>query len=300
MSEVEGRNILIVDDEEGNIDILLELLSDKYEVYAATDGETALEIVKEEPIDLVLLDVMMPGMSGYEVCEKLKADPETKDIPVIFITALTDEESIEKGFDVGGSDYITKPFKPREVLARVKTQLQLRAYYEELQRLATTDPLTGLYNRRYFAQVARHLFESAKRYSKPLSVMLLDIDRFKSINDTYGHDTGDLALKVLADILKNSIRESDIACRFGGEEFIILLPETTAEDAEKLADRIRSKVENSSVPLSDGKELRYTVSIGVAQVDLSVDENIEPAIKRADEALYRAKEEGRNRVVLSR
>ncbi len=297
MEDLKGRNILIVDDSESNIDILMELLGDMYELYAATDGETALEILEEEPIDLVLLDILMPGMDGYEVCKRIRSNPKIKDIPVIFITAMDDEGSIEKAFEVGGNDYITKPFKPGEVLARVKMQLQLRAYQEELKRLASTDPLTGLYNRRHFSDVGKDMLEVAKRYGRKLSLIILDIDRFKRINDEYGHDAGDEVIKALADLMKNSVRSSDIVCRFGGEEFVILMPEISLEEAMSFAERLRKDVERVRVKLGDGGELHFTISIGVTEVNVSSENNLEPAIKRADNALYEAKRGGRNRVV---
>jgi len=290
-------NILIVDDTESNIDILMELLGDDYEIYAATDGETALEILEEEKIDLVLLDIMMPEIDGFEVCRRIRNNQRTKEIPVIFITALTDEESIEKAFDVGGNDYITKPFKPKEILARVRMQLRLKHYQEELKRLASTDYLTGLYNRRYFFMIGNELLEIAKRYHKNMSVIILDIDKFKSINDTYGHDIGDVALKELSKTIKNRTRESDVVSRFGGEEFVILLPETSLEQAKKLAEDLRSSVEKIEINLPDNEKLKFTISIGVAEVKVESGENLEKAIKNADEALYIAKETGRNKVI---
>jgi len=290
-------NILIVDDTESNIDILMELLGDDYEIYAATDGETALEILEEEKIDLVLFDIMMPEIDGFEVCRRIRNNQRTKEIPVIFITALTDEESIEKAFDVGGNDYITKPFKPKEILARVKMQLRLKHYQEELKRLASTDYLTGLYNRRYFFMIGNELLEIAKRYHKNMSVIILDIDKFKSINDTYGHDVGDIALKELSRTIKDRTRESDVVSRFGGEEFVILLPETSLEQAKKLAEDLRSSVEKIEINLPDNEKLKFTISLGVAEVKVESGENLEKAIKNADEALYIAKETGRNKVI---
>ncbi|WP_457626546.1 diguanylate cyclase [Persephonella sp.] len=298
MSEKIKGNILIIDDTESNIDILMEILGDDFEIYAATDGETGLEIINEEDIDLVLLDIMMPDMDGFEVCRKLKENHRTEDIPVIFITALTDEESIEKAFDVGGSDYITKPFKHKEVLARVKMHLKLKYYQEELKKLASTDFLTGLYNRRHMFLIGNELFEISKRYNKKLSVIILDIDRFKSINDTYGHDAGDEALKALSQIIIDRTRECDVPARLGGEEFVILLPETELEGAKKLAEDLRQAVENEIIELPDGQKLSFTVSIGVSEINLSKDLSFEKALKLADKALYEAKETGRNKVII--
>ena len=296
MKENCKERILIVDDEETNIDILMEILGEDYDIYAATDTQTALEILKEEKIDLLLLDVLMPDINGFELCKLIKGDEDLKDIPVIFITALTDEESIEKAFEVGGNDYITKPFKPKEVIARVKTQLKLKKYQEKLKELAIKDPLTGLYNRRYFSEVAEIFQRNKKRYGKKLSVILMDIDNFKKINDTYGHKVGDEVLKALARILKESVRKSDVPVRFGGEEFLLLLPETHLKQATETAERIREKVENTLVSSLEGN-IKFTVSIGVAEV--SQNEEIEKAVIRADNALYEAKRSGKNRVVVS-
>ena len=223
---MEGKRavILVVDDTETNVDILVELLNDLYEVIVAIDGESALEIAHEEDVDLILLDIMMPGMDGYEVCRRLKENERMRDIPVIFITANTSEESIEKAYDLGGNDYVTKPFKPKELLARVNRELEmqklirdLKASKEELKILAATDPLTKLYNRRYFSKISEDIFNIAKRKKSHLSLIMIDIDKFKKINDTYGHQTGDEVIMALAKIMIEQIRDSDIVCRFGGE-----------------------------------------------------------------------------------
>jgi len=305
---MEENTILVVDDTITNLDILVELL-DNYDVIEVTNGRDALEIVKEENIDLILLDIVMPDMDGFEVCQKLKADKKTKNIPVIFITAKTDEEAIEKAYDTGGMDYITKPFKPKELLARVNTQLQIQKLIsdledskEELKFLASTDPLTKLYNRRYFAKTSTHVLNLSKRNKTDLSMIMLDIDKFKNVNDTYGHKVGDDVLITLASILQELTRNSDIICRFGGEEFLILLPETNINGALKIAHKIREVVETTVITISDNKiptdykKLEFTVSLGGTQINIDLDNNIEASIHRADKALYQAKNSGRNRV----
>jgi len=246
---------------------------------------------------------MMPEMDGYDVCQRLKSDKKTKDIPIIFITAKTDETSIEKAYDIGGIDYVTKPFRPKELLARVQRELamqklidELKKSQEELKLLAITDPMTKLYNRRYFSEISMELLELAKRDGQALSLIMLDIDNFKTINDTYGHKVGDEAIIALGNLLRKIKRKSDVACRLGGEEFVLLLPNTAYEGAKKLAEKIRKRVEKSAIPYDKGKELKFTVSLGVAQVDLAHEDHIEPALKRADDALYQAKKSGRNRV----
>ena len=176
------KTILIVDDTKTNIDILLELLSDNYDVLVALNGKSAIEIVKEDKIDLILLDIMMPEMDGFEVCEILKADTKLQDIPIVFITANVDEDSIERAYEIGGADYVTKPFRPRELLARVKLQLENKCLLEELRFIASYDEMTGIYNRREFFRLSKAEF---KKNKKDLSAVMIDIDKFKNVNDTY-------------------------------------------------------------------------------------------------------------------
>jgi len=296
---MENKTILIVDDAVENLDILGEFLAD-YDVIDAINGEDALDIVEnEEKIDLILLDIMMPDMNGFEVCERLKNNPNTADIPIIFITAKTDANSIEKAYDIGGIDYITKPFKLKELLARVKRELKLQSLQEELRLLAATDPMTKLYNRRYLTETTKDLLNITKQEPTEFALVLLDIDKFKNINDTYGHQVGDNVIVRLANILIENQRKGDINFRFGGDEFVILLENTSIEDAKKVAEKIRELAELDSFMINTSKELRYTVSLGVSQVNLLDEYGIEMALKRADDALYEAKESGRNRVCIS-
>ena len=290
-----SKVVLIVDDVVANLDILANLL-DGYDVIDATSGADALEIVSQEKVDLILLDIMMPEMDGYEVCEKLKANPQTKEIPVIFITAKSDDDDIEKAYDVGGADYVTKPFRPKELLARINMQFQLKEQQRELKLLASTDSMTKLYNRRYFYKITSHTLSLAKRTNKHVSVVMLDIDNFKRVNDTYGHKVGDDVIIALANKLTSLQRKSDIIARFGGEEFVALLPNTDIEGAKLLAEKIRVAVMQNRIALADKEELKFTVSLGVSQVDTENEKDIDMALKRADDALYEAKEGGRNRV----
>jgi len=295
--------ILVVDDTESNIDILVELLGDDYEVMVSLDGEGALEIAQEDDIDLILLDIMMPEMDGYEVCNRLKEKEKAKHIPIIFLTAKSDEDSIEKAYDVGGTDYVTKPFRPKELLARVKKELtmqkliqDLQQTQKELQELSVTDPMTKLYNRRYFSDLSLELVELTKRNNHELSLIMLDIDKFKNVNDTYGHDVGDEVIVDLATTLANEKRKTDIAFRIGGEEFVLLLPNTSSDGAEILAQKIRKIIESSAVNLDDNQQLKYTISLGVSIFNINKDIDLQSVVKRADEALYEAKETGRNKV----
>jgi len=291
---MEEKTILIVDDTVENLDILAALLKE-YDIIDATSGEDALDILEEDDsIDLILLDIMMPEMDGFEVCQKIKQNPKTKDIPIIFITAKTDENSIEKAYDIGGADYVTKPFLPRELKARVKKELDMQSMMNELKILASTDSMTKLYNRRYFTKTSKHILDLAKRENQDISLIMLDIDKFKTINDTYGHDVGDEVIISLANELISTQRSSDVVCRFGGEEFVILLPNTPIEGAVHTAENIRKNIENIILEINN-KQISFTVSIGVSSIKQD-ETNIEKALKRADEALYSAKENGRNKV----
>ncbi len=291
-----NKKILVVDDTEVNIEILLNLLDETYDVFVALDGQTALDIVDECTPDLILLDITMPDMDGYEVCKKLKANKKTKDIHILFITAKTDEDSIEKAYDVGGSDYITKPFRPKELLARVNRELQLQDLKRELKFLASTDPMTKLYNRRYFGKISDHILDLAIREKKDLALIMLDIDKFKNINDTYGHQIGDDVIIELSNKLKEQQRKSDIACRYGGEEFVILLPETSLDGAMIVAQKLKREIEQINIKISSSQNLQFTASFGVSEVYIEKEKNLEPSLKRADNALYEAKESGRNKV----
>ncbi len=296
------KKILVVDDEPINIDILVDLLDDDYTILVALDGESAIEILLDEKVDLVLLDIIMPGMDGYEVCEKLQASDKTRDIPIIFITAQTDEEAIEKAYNIGCIDFISKPFIPNELIAKVNRELKmqevianLEASQIELKRLSSIDPLTKLYNRRFFTKTSEHFFNLAMRNKSSLSIIMLDIDNFKLINDTYGHQVGDEVLVYLASMLVAS-RKSDIVCRFGGEEFIILLPDTDIDGTLLIAEKLRQNIGSNLIKLEDNRELKFTASFGIAEIDHSLDKNIEKIIYRADKAMYEAKETDKNKV----
>jgi len=303
MKKSNKKSILIVDDTKINIDILLELLDETYDILVSLNGKRALEIVEEHHIDLILLDILMPDINGYDVCKVLKAQENTKNIPVIFITANTDEESVENAYEAGGIDYVTKPFKASELLARIKTQLsmqtlikELEESHKELELLASQDPMTELYNRRYYAEISHKIIELSRRNKKPLSLLMLDIDKFKNINDTYGHHIGDEVIIALAKTLKKYSRKCDVVCRFGGEEFLILLPETSADGAFHIAEKIRESVASMSVALEQNQSVSFTVSAGVSEFRAEEEETLEHTLQRADAGLYEAKESGRNRV----
>ena len=289
------KTILIVDDTIENLDIVSNFLM-SYDVITSYSGKDAIRILSEEKIDLILLDIMMPYMDGYEVCTQLKSDPKTKEIPIIFLTSNSDEDSIEKAYELGGIDYVTKPFKPKELLAKVTRELYLQDLQLELKLLASIDPMTKLFNRRYLTQISEHTLDLAKREQENLSVIMLDIDKFKFINDTYGHQIGDNVIISLSNKLIENQRKSDIICRYGGEEFVILLPNTSQNNAEKVAEKIRKDVESLTLKFELHKDLKFTISLGVSEVAIENENSIESVLKRADDALYEAKESGRNKV----
>ncbi len=285
------KTILVVDDTESNIDMLLAILKD-YDVIPSTSGKDAIGVVENENIDLILLDIMMPEMDGYEVCTILKSKKKTSQIPVIFITAKSDEESIEMAYKVGGIDYVTKPFKPRELLARVRTQLQLREMMADLDYLASRDGMTGIYNRRKFFELSIAQIEQ----SNQIYGVMIDIDNFKEINDTYGHQVGDEILIGITNSISSNLEEDDIFGRLGGEEFAIIAKRESKDRAVELMEHIKEEISKVEVKSEDGVVVKATVSIGVSEKIEG--DNADTLLKRADSALYTAKGEGKNRVRL--
>jgi len=303
--------ILIVDDHEDNIELLRARLEARgYRIDTAMDGEQALACVAAQPPDLILLDVMMPRIDGFEVVRRLKSDGNLPFIPVILQTALDSTEHKVEGLDAGADDYITKPINFAELEARVKSMLRIKALQEALEvrerelsemnsrllKMAQTDSLTELDNRRYIEQRLEEMFEHSRRLREPLAVVMCDLDRFKSVNDTFGHQAGDAVLKQLARILKHEAREIDRVGRYGGEEFMLLLPGTVLDAAVTFAERARKAVEAHTFTF-DGGTLQRTMSCGVAAWPHPRIEDCDALVRAADDALYVAKETGRNRVV---
>ena len=294
-----NTKILIVDDEPLNIEVLSETIEELGDVLFATNGQAAIDICVEHQPDIVLLDVMMPEMDGYEVCKQLKAKPETKDIPVIFATALSDENDEAKGFEIGAVDYVTKPISAPIVIARVRNHLELKRYRDYLEKIAFIDGLTGIPNRRRFDEHYQSEWQRGVRRQASLAVLLLDIDFFKPFNDNYGHQAGDDCLVKVGQALASSVhRPGDLVARYGGEEFVCVLPDTDLAGAEIIANTLRDSVNALKVPHAFSSVTDHvTVSIGAAAVQL--DQSMKPAalIEKADKNLYEAKESGRNRVI---
>ncbi|MFP4474398.1 MAG: diguanylate cyclase [Desulfatibacillaceae bacterium] len=296
--------ILIIDDSRLVAHVARNILSNRgHEVALAVDGQSGLAAVDEDPPDLVLLDVVMPKMDGYEVCEKIKGDPLTRDIPVIMLTSRAESADKVRGLELGASDYVTKPFDEGELVARVNTHLRLKQLYEDLQQknkqlqeLANRDGLTGLFNHRYFQEALAKDFQRSLRYHESLSVVLLDIDFFKKFNDTYGHQTGDIVLTTLGQLILKSLRETDLAARYGGEEFALVLYHTPNDAAYMVAERLRESVQDHTFIAGD-LELNVTISVGVATFPHDDIPDAKVLIECADKALYKAKEMGRNQVI---
>lgn len=291
--------ILIVDDTPTNIQVLAEALRAEYRVRVASSGKIAFEVIaKLGAPDLILLDVMMPEMDGYEVCRRLKQAPETKNVPVIFVTAKSDAVDEEYGLKLGAVDYIAKPFHLPIVAARVRNHINLKIKTDLLESQAMLDGLTNISNRRRFDESLENEWKRSLRSSAPISLIMADIDYFKLYNDNYGHGIGDECLKKVAATLADSIeRPSDLVARYGGEEFVVLLPETDAAGAHNIAERFRSHVEALRLQHQySGVSAYVTVSVGYACVTPGVESSPTELLRLADEKLYQAKEAGRNRV----
>jgi diguanylate cyclase (GGDEF)-like protein len=309
----ERTRILVVDDVPDNVDILDARLSSRgYEVVTATNGQEALDRVHGEAPHLILCDVMMPVIDGFEVSRRIKSDTTLPFIPIILVTAKDTAEDIVEGLEAGADDYISKPYNFKELEARVRAMLRIKRLQDELdqknreledankrlRKLSITDGLTGLYNHRHVHELLRDEWERSARSGEPVAVAMLDLDRFKSINDTYGHPTGDVVLYETARIISETAREIDMVGRYGGEEFIAILPNTDEEAAAHFAERVREAVE-SYLYRDESNEIRMTVSCGVTAAPREGVDSPEALLKQADEALYVAKTSGRNRVIRS-
>jgi two-component system, cell cycle response regulator len=303
--EFVGMRALVVDDSAGVRRMIRRLLSrNGIEVSEAQNGLEALRLVEnqKEVYDIVITDYYMPEMCGDELCRLLRQREDMKQVPKFFVSAFDDRDSTLEFFKAGASDYLRKPFIEEELQAKVEIHLRAKKYVNELEKLnrkledlAIRDGLTGLFNRRYLKDQMERIFSQATRYNFELSCILLDLDFFKKINDTYGHAFGDLVLVQFAEILKKRVRKSDIAARYGGEEFVVLLPNTNSSGAANMAESIRSFT--SQHLFIDGKTSTHVhISVGISSLKTDKPENPDKLVSFADEALYLAKESGRDRV----
>jgi len=292
--------LLVVDDDPLNIKLLINILESEYEVLFALSGQKAVELAEQFKPDLILLDVIMPGQSGYQTCQILKKNTKTQDIPVIFISSLTDDEDEEKGLNCGAIDYISKPVKAAIVKSRVSNHLELKHIRDLFQQQASIDTLTTLANRRRFDEFLLLSWRAMQRQVDNLSIIMIDIDYFKPYNDFYGHAGGDDCLRDVALAMQKSItRTTDLLARYGGEEFVCVLPATDNQGAKHIAETIRQAVELLALPHEKSCVSKVvTISLGVATIIPEPNILLSNFMNIADHALYLAKEEGRNRVVL--
>ena len=306
--------VLVVEDSKAQREfVTTELVRRGYQVQEATGGLAALALIRTAPPDVVLLDLMLDDMDGYSVCRWLRLGEATRDVVIIMLTVKAEVKERVEGLHVGADDYLPKPFDMDELEARIFAGLRTRNARRELrerntelegllsrtERLAMSDALTGVFNRRRFADVLRHEWASARRYKHPLSLLLFDVDHFKEVNDDGGHAAGDETLKHIAEIISSSIREVDLCARYGGDEFVLLLPHTPLANATVVAERVRSKLARARVTWA-GAAASVSLSVGIASNEDAAQEKPEDLVEAADRALYEAKRAGRDRVIVAR
>jgi diguanylate cyclase (GGDEF)-like protein len=301
MDEPKKNTILIVDDESVNLKILTHILGAEYTLFTATNGKHAVEKAMELMPDLIVLDILMPEMNGYETLTTLKNCEETKRIPVIFITGLSNNLDEEKGLSLDAADYITKPFSAITVKLRVRNQIQIVNQLRTIENLSMIDQLTNIPNRRNFDERLSMEWKVSIRDKTPISILMIDIDKFKNVNDTMGHQKGDIVLQRVAEEYPKAFRRpADFAARWGGEEFVALLPNTPMEAAMEIAEKIRANIENTEIQLGNEIIYKVTVSIGVNSLIPEQENTIDSFITGADVALYAAKDSGRNKVIAAK
>jgi diguanylate cyclase (GGDEF)-like protein len=296
MTDATLPRILVVDDEPANIHVLADALRGLYDVRFATDAARAFDLAQQHAVDLILLDVVMPGIDGLELLQRFKADPGTRHIPVIFVTAMDEIDDEERGLVLGAVDYITKPIRPAIVRARVRTQIELKTQRDLLERRALVDGLTGIANRRRFDEELERQWRGAQRTSSALTLILIDVDHFKQFNDNYGHGAGDDCLRQVARSLESGFaRSGDLAARYGGEEFALILGGT---EGVSQARRLLHAIRRLQIPhrASSAADI-VTVSAGAVEVVPRADLTARQAMEEADKLLYAAKQGGRNRCV---
>ena len=288
--------ILVVDDSRFNLKVMEGILQGEYQVATARSGQECLDYIEQYGADLIFLDIVMKGMDGYEVCQRLKENPQTKDIPIVFVSAHEDVENQTRGLELGAIDYITRPVVPALVKAKAKNYLVLKKHYEMIEETSFYDAMTGIFNRRYLDNYLKNSWEEAYRQQKSLAAIFIDVDYFKKYNDFYGHLAGDVCLQKIAGIIAGSLQQTtDIAARYGGEEFMVVLPETDLDAAIRVASRIarqlcEQKLKHAKSPIGDF----VTLSMGVAAVVPTAPQMEKTLVEMTDIALYKAKNAGRN------
>ena len=295
MTNSDKFSITIAEDAEINIEILLDILGGDYNVRITRDGEEALRSIKNDPPDLVLLDIIMPKMDGIAVCKELKKSPVTKDIPIIFITSKTDNASILEGFAAGAVDYILKPFNRAELLARVKTHLELCHARRKLEYLVIHDDLTGLYNTRYLYKALSRYILHHNANGSCLSVLFMDIDNFKHVVDTYGHLNGSNAIREVAQMIIASIPKRAFGVAYGGDEYVVVLPDHAKEEAIKVAQKIQAGMHQNRFLKREGCNISLTTSCGIATYPEDGVE-VKTLLAAADKTLFKIKETNRGAI----
>jgi len=287
MSKFKPPTILAVDDNPRNLQVIGSILKEwKYKAVLAQSASECLGYLKKSSPDLILMDILMPGMDGYEACATIKADIKNKHIPILFITALSDTNSIVNAFKSGGVDYITKPFIREEVKARIDVHLELKSTLEKLEKMTITDELTGVYNRRYANTILQRELKIARRLSREFLVCGIDIDHLKQINDNYGHDAGDDLIKKVVKNIKLSIRETDYIFRMGGDEFLVVLPQTKLSEGQLLLERVHYKIHQKTI---FGEPIDF--SFGLAMFELDNECSIDKLLRIADDKMYEQKKQ---------
>jgi two-component system, cell cycle response regulator len=288
--------VLVIEDHPDQRDLLAIVLQrEGYRVVTAANGIEALEKLQTDNVQIALSDIMMPKMDGFELIKQVRSNPSLKSIYLILITARIQEGDRVRGLDLGADDYITKPFSFSELLARIRVGSRVVQYQQHLEYQTQVDSLTGLFNRRAFENKMNEEFERSKRYHNPLSVLILDIDNFKMINDTYGHHGGDAALVKISETLRERTRQSDFPSRYGGEEFVLVLPETDQENAVQVANKVHEAIRSHSYGTT-ARPFLLTVSIGVSSTSARFYSDWRELIADADQALYSAKNSGKDKV----
>ncbi|MDF1686036.1 MAG: two-component system cell cycle response regulator [Parvibaculaceae bacterium] len=304
-AEVSAENgqILLLDDRTLSRRRIVETLSQKHSVTTAEDGDDIMRLASTSDFDIIIVSLSLEDADGLRLCSQLRSHDATRSVPVIVLVEEGNVERLVRALDMGVNDYVVRPIERHELMARVRTQLRHKRYQEKLRislhaslEMAVTDPLTGLHNRRYMTNHLTTQVDTCGSNDKHVCLLVLDIDFFKLVNDTYGHPAGDEVLKEFAKRLKANVRGIDLPCRFGGEEFVVVMPDTDVAFASSIAERLREQVADVAFEIPDGSRIDVTVSIGVASTD-GPEDTVEALLERADQALYRAKREGRNRVV---
>jgi two-component system cell cycle response regulator len=299
-----GGRILVIDDRRASYERIGKALAGEHKVDIEVDPHEALFHAAEGDYDLLIVSLGFENFDGLRLCSQVRSLERTRNVPILVVVEAEDNARLLRGLEIGVNDYLVRPIDKNEMLARVRTQIRKRRYGARLRdnvqlsmEMAITDPLTGLHNRRYMESHVTTLVEQALARGKPLALLVVDIDYFKAVNDVHGHDAGDDVLREFATRVKKSIRGIDLACRYGGEEFVIVMPETDMAVAAIVAERIRRRIAGEPFVIRDGSTaLDITISIGIAALS-GVEDNAAAILKRADQALYRAKRDGRNRVV---